>query len=108
MSHNTEIALVIFFCLFNVFLFKIIYAAMPKWYDGITKVFQLIEVMALATLMIFLLSKYNYKADFTLLIIVIALSGDSLEVYHGVVKNLFSRERRRDLFKINHRFWEAK
>lgn len=108
MSHNTEIALAIFFCLFNVFLFKIVYAAMPKWYDGITKVFQLIEVMALATLMIFLLLQYNYKADFTLAIIVIALSGDSLEVYHGVVKNLFSRERRKDLFKINRRFWESK
>lgn len=107
MSSNTEIVLAILFCLFNVFLFKIIYGAMPKWYDGITKIFQLFEVMVLATLMIYLLLIYNYKADFTLAMIVIALSGDSLEVYHGVVKNLFSKERRREVFKINRRFWEA-
>lgn len=107
MSKNAGVALAIFFCLFNVFLFKIIYGAMPKWYDGITKIFQLIEVMGLATLMIYLLLIFDYKADFTLAIIVIALSGDSLEVYHGVVKNLFSKERRKDLFKINRRFWEA-
>jgi hypothetical protein len=29
----------------------------------------------------------------------IALSGDSLEVYHGVVKNSFTKEGRRSLFK---------
>lgn len=106
MSGRTEIILAILFCLFNVFLFKIIYGAMPKWYDGITKIFQLFEVMVLATLMIYLLLVYNYKADFTLAMIVIALSGDSIEVYHGVVKNLFSKERRKEVFKINRRFWE--
>ncbi|WP_424963167.1 CHASE2 domain-containing protein [Ekhidna sp.] len=108
MSENAQIALAIFFCLFNVFLFKIIYGAMPKWYDGITKIFQLIEVAGLATLMIYLLLVFNYKADFTLAMIVIALSGDSLEVYHGVVKNLFSKERRREVFKVNRRFWEER
>lgn len=107
MSKNTEIVLAILFCLFNVFLFKIVYGAMPKWYDGITKIFQLFEVLVLATLMIYLLLIYNYKADFTLAMIVIALSGDSLEVYHGVVKNLFSKERRKEVFKINRRFWET-
>ncbi|MEO9483494.1 MAG: CHASE2 domain-containing protein [Ekhidna sp.] len=108
MSHKTEIMLAVLFCLFNVFLFKIVYAAMPKWYDGITKIFQLFEVLLLSYLMVQLLLSYDYKADFTLAIIVIALSGDSLEVYHGVIKNLFSKERRKDLFKINRRFWEAK
>ncbi|MEP1034667.1 CHASE2 domain-containing protein [Ekhidna sp.] len=106
MSEKAQIALAIFFCLFNVFLFKIIYGAMPRWYDGITKIFQLIEVAGLATLMIYLLLVFNYKADFTLAMIVIALSGDSLEVYHGVVKNLFSKERRKEVFKINRRFWK--
>lgn len=107
MSKSTEIVLAILFCLFNVFLFKIVYGAMPKWYDGITKIFQLFEVLVLASLMIYLLLIFNYKADFTLAMIVIALSGDSLEVYHGVVKNLFSKERRKEVFKINRRFWET-
>ncbi|MEQ6167836.1 CHASE2 domain-containing protein [Ekhidna sp. MALMAid0563] len=108
MSGRTEIILAILFCLFNVFIFKIVYGAIPRWYDGITKLFQLFEVMILATLMIYLLLGFNYKADFTLAMIVIALSGDSLEVYHGVVKNLFSKERRKEVFKINRRFWEER
>ncbi|NQZ77510.1 MAG: CHASE2 domain-containing protein [Ekhidna sp.] len=106
MSDNVQIALAIFFCLFNVFLFKIVYGALPRWYDGITKIFQLVEVMGLATLMIYLLLAFNYKADFTLAMIVIALSGDSIEVYHGVVVNLFSKERRKEIFKINRQFWK--
>ncbi|MEM9895190.1 MAG: CHASE2 domain-containing protein [Bacteroidota bacterium] len=106
MSEKTGIILAILFCMFNVFLFKIVYGALPKWYDGITKLFQLFEVLILSFLMVQLLLQFNYKADLTLAIIVIALSGDSIEVYHGVVKNLFSRSRRREVFRINRRFWE--
>ena len=57
--------------------------------------------------MVYLMLIFNYKADFTLSMIVIALSGDSIEVYHGVVKNLFLPERRREIFKINRRFWDS-
>ena len=101
MSGRTAIILAILICFVNVFLFKIVYAALSRWYDGLTKVFQLIEVFALATLMIYLFYSFNYKADFTLAMIVIALSGDLIEVYHGVVKNLFSRESRKMIFKVN-------
>lgn len=99
------VALAIIIVLINVFLFKIVYAAMPKWYDGITKVFQLIELAFFSFLMVWIFAHFNYKADFTLTLIVIALSGDSIEVYHGVVKNLFSTEKRRGIFKVKRRFW---
>jgi len=105
-AHN-GIILAIIICLLNVFVFKIIYGAMPRWYDGITKVLQLIEVLFFASLMIYIFYYFNYKADFTLTLIVIALSGDSIEVYHGVIKNLFSKNKRKEVFKINRRFWEA-
>jgi CHASE2 domain-containing sensor protein len=106
MSDTTANILAVLFCLVNVFLFKVVYAAMPKWYDGITKLTQLVEIMFLLLLTVILFDNFSYKANFTLGIIVIALSGDSIEVYHGVVKNLFSQTRRRDLFKIKKRFWE--
>lgn len=106
MSNAFSIGLAIFICLVNVFLFKIIYAALPKWYDGITKLAQLFQILILVLIMVILFDQFTYKADFTLAIIVIALSGDSIEVYHGVVKNLFSKSRRRELFQIKRRFWE--
>lgn len=104
MSTKAAIAFAIFMCFVNVFLFKVIYGAMPKWYDGITKILQLMQVASLAFLMVYLFDAYNYKTDFTLAMIVIALSGDSIEIYHGVIKNLFSRDRRKTIFKVNRNF----
>ncbi len=106
MTETQSIILAIILCLVNVFFFKMIYGAMPKWYDGITKLIILIEVFALATLMIFAFYSFNYKVDITLTLIVVALSGDAIEVYQGVIKNLFSRRNRKEIFKINKRFWE--
>lgn len=84
----------------NVLLFTWIYKALPNWYDGITKVFQLFEVLILVTLMVFILHWFNYKVNFSYTIIIVLLAGDALEVYHGVVKNLFSKKGRRELWKV--------
>lgn len=107
MSKNWGVILAIVMCLVNVFLFKIVYASLPRWYDGITKLFQLAELAFFSFLMVKLLYDFNYKADLTFALIVIALSGDSIEVYHGVVKNLFSKEKRRQVFKVNKKFWKV-
>jgi len=101
------VALAIFMCLVNVFLFKIVYAAIPRWYDGVTKLFQLAELAFFSFLAVWLFYYFNYKTEFTLMLIVIALSGDSIEVYHGVVKNLFSKEKRRQVLKVNRKFWKV-
>ncbi|WP_421875254.1 CHASE2 domain-containing protein [Marinoscillum sp.] len=106
MSQNTGIVLAILTCLVIVFCFKWVYGALPKWYDGITKIVQLVLVIGISILMMVLFNWYNYKAELSLVIIVIALSGDSIEVYHGVVKNLFSKRERAQLFKINRKFWK--
>lgn len=106
MSENQSIIMAVILCLINVFFFKMIYGAMPKWYDGITKLIILIEVLFLASLMIYMFYYVNYKIDITLTLIVVALSGDAIEVYQGVIKNLFSRRNRKEIFKINKRFWE--
>lgn len=104
MSHRTSIILAILICSFNVLLFKFIYGSAPRWYDGVTKLIQLVQVLILSALMIALFDWYTYKVDFTIALIVIALSGDSIEVYHGVVKNLFDKKNRKELFKINWQF----
>ena len=106
MSQGTGIFLSILTCLIIVFCFKWVYGALPKWYDGITKIIQLILVIGISFLMVVLFNLYNYKAELSLVIIVIALSGDSIEVYHGVVKNLFSKKERSNLFKVNKKFWK--
>ena len=101
MDDRLQNALAILLCFLNVALFSLIYKRIPKWYDGMTKVFQLIEVMFFYFLMLQVFDKYNYYMDLKIALVAIALSGDSLEVYYGVVKNLFTREGRRSLFKAD-------
>ena len=100
MADHWAIILALVIGYLNVVLFNYIYKAMAKWYDGITKVFQLFEVLLLATIMIYVFHWFNLKMNVSYLIVIILLSGDALEVYHGVVKNLFTREGRRSLRKI--------
>ncbi len=101
MRGDLQTALAIILCFLNVLLFSIIYKRIPKWYDGMTKVFQLVEVIFFYFLMLQVMDLYNYYMDLKLALVAIALSGDSLEVYYGVVKNTFTKEGRRSLFKAD-------
>jgi CHASE2 domain-containing sensor protein len=101
MSENQGIILGIILCFMNVALFSLVYKKLPQWYDGITKIFQLIEIATLVYLMIYVLDKSSYKLELGLALGAVALAGDSLEVYYGVVKNAFTKEGRRSLFKMD-------
>lgn len=99
MSKTAGYIIGILLCLVNVMLFTLIYKKIPRWYDGITKLFQLMELGAIYFVMIQVFNLYNFKLDLSIGMIAVALAGDSLEVYHGVVKNVFSRKGRKQLFK---------
>ena len=101
MEDNIEIILAIILCFLNVALFSLIYRKLPRWYDGLTKLFQLLEIGFLIGLMLYLLDIYSYKIELGLALFAVALCGDGLEVYYGVVKNIFTREGRRALFKMD-------
>lgn len=87
-------------CYLNVILFTLIYKKLPRWYDGLTKIIQLIEVLILFFIMVMVFANFDFKLEITLAAAAIALAGDSLEVFHGVVKNLFSAEGRKQLFEV--------
>ncbi|MEQ9300834.1 MAG: CHASE2 domain-containing protein [Cyclobacteriaceae bacterium] len=84
----------------NVVLFSLIYKTIPTWYDGSTKLIQIIEVLVLMYLTIQIFDSLNYELDLTFAIIAVAISGDALEVYYGVIKNLLSKQGRKELTKI--------
>jgi CHASE2 domain-containing sensor protein len=99
-EHVSGMALAVLFCFLNVILFSLIYRRMPRWYDGITKIIQLFEILIIMFIMIEVFAIYSFKLNLTVTLIAIALTGDSLEVFYGVVKNIFNKERRRQLFTI--------
>ncbi|MFY0606223.1 MAG: CHASE2 domain-containing protein [Cyclobacteriaceae bacterium] len=88
-------------CFLNVALFSLIYKKLSKWYDGITKLFQLAEIGFFSFAIIYVLELYSYKLEISIGLAAVALAGDSLEVYYGVVKNAFTKEGRKALFKMD-------
>ncbi|MGL1889793.1 MAG: CHASE2 domain-containing protein [Reichenbachiella sp.] len=85
---------------FNIVLMSYIYHIMPKWYDGLSKLIQLIEAFALFTIGLVVFNAYSFKIDTTWAILAVLIVGDALEVYFGVVKNLLTKEGRKDLSQL--------
>jgi CHASE2 domain-containing sensor protein len=85
----------------NIMVFSWIYKKLPKWYDGITKIIQVIEFVGLIYLMVYFMDIFSMKLDLTYLLFAVALSGDGLEVFYGVVKNTLSKEGRKELFRVS-------
>ncbi len=101
LSDNQLIFVAILICFLNVTLFSWIYKKIPKWYDGVTKLIQLTEFFGLVFVMIYVLDSYSMKLELTISLFAVALVGDALEVYYGVVKNSLTRAGRKELFRVS-------
>jgi CHASE2 domain-containing sensor protein len=99
-SRRSGIITAILVCFVTVWFFTWIYRRLPQWYDGLTKSVQLVVVLLLFTINVFAFHWFNYKTSLTLATIVVALAGDSLEVFYGLIKNLFSSGGRQLIFKV--------
>ena len=87
-------------CFVTVLFFTWIYRRLPQWYDGLTKAIQLLVILLLLTANVFIFHWFSYKTNLTLATILIALTGDSLEVCYGLIKNLFSSRGRKLVFRV--------
>ncbi|MBX2967351.1 MAG: CHASE2 domain-containing protein [Cyclobacteriaceae bacterium] len=95
MEEWQEWVLAIVLCYLNVALFSLIYYKIPDWYDGVTKLIQVIEMLILTFIMVEVFDLFNYKFDITISLAAIALVGDSYEIYTGVIKNTYYKIKRR-------------
>lgn len=107
-SDFSGVLLAIVVCFLFVWAFSWIYWRLPSWYDGITKVVQLISLGLIILLNIYVFHWFSYKLELTLAAACIALSGDSLEVYYGLLLNLFSKQGRKEVFKVHKGFKKRK
>ncbi len=99
-SNEAQILIAIILCYLNVVAFMWVYYRLPAWYDGITKLVQLTELIIILGLLIYSYHLFSWILDLTLAMAAVALVGDSLEVYNGVVKNIFTKEGRKELFRV--------
>jgi CHASE2 domain-containing sensor protein len=81
-------ALAFIVCVLNVALFSLIHTRFPLWYDGITKLLQLIQLLLYTVLMVLIFHWYQFKLNITITLAAVALVGDAYEIYMSVIKNL--------------------
>jgi CHASE2 domain-containing sensor protein len=89
MAEWQEVVMAIVLCLLNVALFSLINTKLPLWYDGITKLLQLIQLILYSVLMVMIFAWYSFKFNVTLTLAAVALVGDVYEVYTSVFKNIY-------------------
>jgi CHASE2 domain-containing sensor protein len=89
MANWQEAIMAIILCLLNVALFSLINTNLPLYYDGITKLLQLIQLFLYSILMVFIFKWFQFKLSITLTLAAVALVGDVYEVYMSVIKNMF-------------------
>jgi CHASE2 domain-containing sensor protein len=89
MEEWQEIAMAVILCLLNVALFSLINTHLPSWYDGITKLLQLIQLILYTVLMVLIFHWYSFKLNVTLTLAAVALVGDVYEIYMSVFKNIY-------------------
>lgn len=100
MSEGMSYFMALIMLYLNIVLFTVIYKVMPKWYDGLSKLIQLIEAFTIFTIGLLVFLYFNYKMDVTLTIVAVLIVGDALEVFFGVFVNLFTKEGRRELREL--------
>lgn len=87
LSSTTDNIFGVILCFLNVLLFSYIYRNYGNWYDGITKLIQVVEVIVIIFIIIQLFANESFKLELSLGLFALALAGDLLEVYYGVVRN---------------------
>jgi CHASE2 domain-containing sensor protein len=73
-------------CFFSVVLFHLVLEWTPQLFDPVTKGFQLVIIVILNFIVAYLFLVKNFKIDFGIALIAIALAPDLLEIYLHLIK----------------------
>jgi CHASE2 domain-containing sensor protein len=76
-------------CFLNVALFSLITRKMPIWFDGLSIVIQLFQILVFSFLMIYMFSWINFKLSITTTLAAVALVGTCFEIYNSVLLTLY-------------------
>ncbi|AZQ64241.1 CHASE2 domain-containing protein [Flammeovirga pectinis] len=72
-----------------IFMWIVENRSLSVWYNAITKSIQLIEAIVILSLTMLLFGTFNYHANFTLLFLVVILSGDLIEIFSEILLRVF-------------------
>jgi CHASE2 domain-containing sensor protein len=86
----TLYAIAFFVCFLNVALFGWIDRKFPVWFDGLSVIIQVFEIILVSGLVVFVFASYNLKLNLTLAIASMALVGPCFDIFKSLEKTLFS------------------
>ncbi|MCU0450986.1 MAG: CHASE2 domain-containing protein [Bernardetiaceae bacterium] len=84
--------------LFNVRFFARIHHSRRwgLWYNLVSKLFQLVELLLINFVVIYLFARFNWSMDLTVTVFAVVLSGDVFEIYATFMRNWFGVGRPRE------------
>ena len=81
-------ALAFAFCFLNIALFFYINQKIPVWFDSVSLLIQVIQILVLMGASVVIFGDYSFKLDLTITIATIALAGPVFEFYDNVLTSL--------------------
>ena len=76
------------FCFFNIALFFHINARYPVWFDSVSLIIQVVQILLLMGFTVWIFYYSSFKLDLTITIVTIALAGPVFEFYDNVLTSL--------------------
>jgi CHASE2 domain-containing sensor protein len=73
-------------CFLTMALFFVIETRLPLWFDGLSLLVQLVEIVICTVLMIYIFKWFNFKLNLTYTLLALALAGTCFELYYGLIK----------------------
>jgi CHASE2 domain-containing sensor protein len=86
MEEWQQILIAFLACFFTMALFLKIELNLSIWFDGLSLMVQLIEIVICTVLMIYIFMWFNFKLNLTYTLLALALAGTCFELYYGLIK----------------------
>ncbi len=81
-------ALAFIFCFLNIALFFYINERIPVWFDSVSLLIQVTQILLLMGATVAIFARYTFKLDLTMTLVTIALAGPCFEFYDNVLTSL--------------------
>jgi CHASE2 domain-containing sensor protein len=85
-----EYAIAFIVCMLNVALFFYITRKIPLWFDGLSIVMQLFQIIILSLLMVYFFHWFHIKLNLTATLGALAVVGTGFELYNSLVKQIWT------------------
>jgi CHASE2 domain-containing sensor protein len=76
------------FCFFNMAFFFYINERIPVWFDSVSLLIQVLQILLLMFAVVWIFAEYTFKLDITLTLLTIALAGPCFAFYDNVLTTL--------------------